>query len=352
MIMNIKNETALVTPATLLSDLPADKSLLNAVLRHRAAFNRILTGNDPRLAVIVGPCSIHDIDAALLYAEQFKKAAEQHAETLFLLMRVYLQKPRTTVGWKGFISDPTLDGQFDFNSGVRQARKLLIQLAEMNVPAATEFLDPAIPHYIGDLISWCAIGARTTESQIHRELASSLAMPVGFKNSTDGNIKIAIDAVDTARNSHHFLSMNQAGLPTILATEGNACCHVILRGSNEKPNYANSYVSDTAANLHKAGLNPRVMIDCSHGNSLKHANNQALAVKSVVDQLQRDSKAIFGVMLESNLHGGKQKLEDAKNLRFGVSITDECISWEDTLPLLDELSKAVIKQKTVEKMLC
>ncbi len=333
--------TELSTPADLSAALPAHPLLLDKVNGFRDVIQKSLLGQAKKLIVIAGPCSIHDVDAALEYAEHIRAANQQFGDQLLIVMRVYLTKPRTTIGWKGLISDPELDGSMNFNLGLHTARQLLIRLAELSVPAATEFLDPILPHYFSELISWCAVGARTAESQLHRELASSLTMPVGFKNNTDGNIQIAMDAVKTAQYPHHYVSMTQAGKPCVIATRGNPLSHIVLRGGHDKTNYAADIIQKTSALLCHENLIPRLMVDCSHGNSLKNANNQLIAANAIIQQISHGEKAIFGIMLESHLVAGKQTLTTKKSLRYGQSITDECIGWPATFVLLEKMAEAV-----------
>lgn len=338
----------LLQPDTLMSELPLTAHEITRISQARTAVTDIMHGKDNRLLVIVGPCSIHDPIAALEYADLLKSAATRFSDDLFIIMRVYFEKPRTTVGWKGLISDPFLNNTFDMNYGLRIARKLLINLTQSGVPAATEFLDTLIPQYLCDLISWSAIGARTSASQIHRELASGLPMPVGFKNNTDGNVKIAIDAVNVASHPHHFISMGNDGSPSIVHTTGNSCCHIILRGSQEGPNYAPANVISAANELENVGLIPRLMIDCSHGNSMKNYLLQQQAAYSIAEQIQNGSQKISGVMLESNLVSGKQTLSSETPLIYGQSITDECLSWSETTPLLEKLAQAVRLRKQIK----
>ena len=331
----------LLPPAILMEELPLTEHASHVVSRARREAEAILTGHDDRLLVVVGPCSIHDPKAALEYADRLQTAAERHAGELQIIMRVYFEKPRTTVGWKGLINDPHLDGSFDINNGVRMARRLLLELANRGLAAGTEFLDVITPQFIADLIAWGAIGARTTESQIHRELASGLSMPVGFKNGTDGNVQIAVDAIGAARHAHHFLSVTKQGISAIVTTRGNAHCHVILRGSNNGPNYDADAVAACAATLEKAGLPGRMMIDCSHGNSRKDHNRQPGVAAEIAAQVAAGSRAIAGLMLESHLREGKQNHTASTPLVYGQSITDACISWEATEPVLATLAEAV-----------
>jgi 3-deoxy-7-phosphoheptulonate synthase len=338
--LSVPKEQPLITPDALLQALPAPAQTLTKISTARHAVKQIINGDDSRLLVVVGPCSIHDPKAALEYAHLLKEAAKKFADELFIVMRVYFEKPRTTIGWKGLISDPFLDGSFNINQGLKLARQLLLDLTDLEIPAGTEFLDTMTSHYLHDLISWGAIGARTSESQIHRELASSLAMPIGFKNTTDGNFKIAIDAVKVAKHPHYFLSMNSQGIPSVRNTSGNDACHIILRGSQTFPNYHAEYVALAASALREANLKDRLIVDCSHGNSMKNYLQQRLVIDSIIEQLKQDSHTICGVMIESNLVAGKQTLQPNQPLKYGQSITDACLAWEDTLPLLEKLAQA------------
>ena len=331
----------LIPPAILMEELTITEKISTVIAGARKDAAAIVRGEDDRLLVVVGPCSIHDPEAALEYATQLAQVRERLSDDLCLFMRVYFEKPRTTVGWKGLINDPRLDGTFDINTGLRTARRLLVDLGAMGLPVGSEFLDTISPQFVADLISWGAIGARTTESQIHRELASGLSVPVGFKNGTDGNIQIALDAIRAARDPHHFLSVTKQGLSAIVSTTGNNDCHVILRGSNSGPNYDAASVSDVAEVLRSHSLVDRVMIDCSHGNSRKDFRRQPEVAKNVCEQIAAGSKQISGVMLESHLVEGRQDLGDASSLRFGQSVTDACISWETTVPVLEQLAEAV-----------
>jgi 3-deoxy-7-phosphoheptulonate synthase len=331
----------LIPPAILMEEIPITERASTVVADGREESTRIVRGADDRLLVVAGPCSIHDPAAAMEYARRLHAERERHADALCIFMRVYFEKPRTTVGWKGLINDPGLDGSFDINRGLRLARKLLVDLGELGIPAGSEFLDTISPQFVADLISWGAIGARTTESQVHRELASGLSVPVGFKNGTDGNIQIAIDAIRAARGSHHFLSVTKQGLSAIVTTTGNDACHLILRGSQTGPNHDAKSVAEVAAKLRKVGLPDRIMIDCSHGNSQKDYRRQPEVAHVVAEQVAAGSEAICGVMLESHLVEGRQDLEPGKPLVYGQSITDACISWETTVPILEELADAV-----------
>ena len=337
--LRIEKVKPLIPPAILMEELPVTESASNTVANARRDAEAILRGDDDRLVVVVGPCSIHDPQAAIEYGGLLKEKIGDLSEDLCLIMRVYL-KARTTVGWKGLINDPNLDGSFDINNGLRAGRKLLLELTEMGLPAGSEFLDTISPQFIADLISWGAIGARTTESQIHRELSSGLSMPVGFKNGTDGTVQIAIDAIGAARHPHHFLSVTKQGISAIVATAGNDSCHVILRGGNSGPNYAEADVEAAAAQLEKAGLPHRVMVDCSHGNSSKdHA--PAARGRRCCRAGFGGSDRIFGVMLESHLVEGRQDQKPDQALVYGQSITDACISWDTTVEVLEKLAEAV-----------
>ncbi len=335
----------LLPPAILLEELPISKEAAYTVSTARKHIADIIAGRDDRLVVVVGPCSIHDPEAALDYARRLKEHAERLCDTLCIVMRVYFEKPRTSVGWKGFINDPNLDGHFNINQGLRLARKLLLDLATMGLPVGSEFLDVITPQFTADLISWGAIGARTTESQVHRELASGLSMPVGFKNGTGGTIQIAIDGVRAAQHPHHFLSVTKQGLAAIVSTAGNDSCHVILRGSNKGPNYDRDTVEDVAQTLRQAGLPDRVMVDCSHGNSSKDYTRQPEVAQAICEQVKSGSYNVCGVMMESHLVAGRQDHDAGEPLTYGQSITDACIALDDTIPLLDELATAVAKRR-------
>jgi 3-deoxy-7-phosphoheptulonate synthase len=289
---------------------------------------------------VVGPCSIHDPDAARDYARRLKALADEHARDLYLVMRVYFEKPRTTIGWKGLINDPRLDGSFAINEGLRLARRFLVDLTELGLPVGTEFLDPITPQFLADLVAWGAIGARTSESQVHRELASGLSMPVGFKNGTDGSVQVAIDAARSSAHPHHFLSVTKQGVAAIVATAGNRDCHLVLRGGSNGPNYSSDSVAAALQALSAAALPPRLMIDCSHANSGKDHERQAGVAREVAAQVRDGMSGIVGVMMESFLVDGRQDHEGKANLNYGQSITDACMSWERTEPLLDELAEA------------
>ncbi len=319
--------------------------LVNQTRRH---VHRIMTGADDRLLVVMGPCSIHDPAAAIEYAKRLKVVRDQHADTLEIVMRVYFEKPRTTVGWKGLINDPYLDESYRIDEGLRIARQLLIEINRLGLPAGSEFLDVISPQYIGDLIAWGAIGARTTESQVHRELASGISAPIGFKNGTDGNIRIATDAIQAAARGHHFLSVHKNGQVAIVQTAGNKDCHVILRGG-KTPNYDAQSVAAACKDLEAAGLPASLMVDCSHANSSKQHERQLLVAQDVAGQVAQGSRQVFGLMIESHLQAGAQKFtpgkDDPQALRYGQSITDACLSWEDSLSAINSLSHAVQQRR-------
>jgi 3-deoxy-7-phosphoheptulonate synthase len=331
---------ALIAPQLLLEELPVDAAALATVTNARQAVHRVLHGADDRLLAIVGPCSIHDSKAALEYAGRLAEAARRHAHDLLVVMRVYFEKPRTTVGWKGYINDPRLDGSFAINEGLRLARKLLLDINRMGLPCATEFLDLLSPQYISDLIAWGAIGARTTESQTHRQLASGLSCPVGFKNGTDGSIKVAVDALRAAAAPHAFMGMTKTGPAAIFETVGNEDCHVILRGG-KTPNYDGASVDAAAKELAAAGLAPHLMVDFSHANASRQFRRQLDVGADVAAQLARGDERIVGVMVESHLNPGRQDLVAGAPLAYGVSITDPCLGWDDSAQLLETLAQAV-----------
>ena len=339
----------LIPPAILMEELPLGERGSLTVSRTRARAGDIIHGRDDSLLVVIGPCSIHDVQAALEYGSLLQQAAARLSDDLCIVMRVYFEKPRTTVGWKGLINDPHLDGSFNINQGLRIGRGLLVKLADSGLPVGSEFLDTISPQFIADLVSWGAIGARTTESQVHRELVSGLSMPVGLKNGTDGNIQIAVDAMRAALHPHHFLSVTKQGISAIVATAGNDSCHLILRGSNAGTNYEADAVNAAASKLQEAGLPHRVMVDCSHGNSDKDHSRQSLVAQTVAEQVAAGSSNICGVMLESHLVAGRQdQLKDAP-LKYGQSITDACIGWEDTVPLLEGLAAAVQERRRTDR---
>ncbi len=331
---------ALVSPALLLEELPVTAPVEAVVERSRAELAAVLHGDDDRLIAVVGPCSIHDHDQAMQYARLLRSAADELGDSLVVVMRVYFEKPRTTVGWKGYINDPRLDGSFRINEGLHRARQLLLDIAATGLPAGTEFLDLLSPQYYSDLIAWGAIGARTTESQSHRQLASGLSCPVGFKNGTDGGIQVAADAIVAARSAHAFMGMTKMGVAAIFETRGNADCHAILRGG-KAPNYDAASVDAACAVLRKSGLREQVMIDCSHANSAKQPRRQIDVGRDIAQRIAAGERRITGVMIESHLHEGRQDLRPGCALQPGVSITDACLGWDDTLPLLRELAEAV-----------
>ncbi len=327
----------LLPPIALLEKYPADQATSSTVVSGRQAIHDILAGNDNRLLVIVGPCSIHDPEAALVYAKKLVKLREKYKDKLEIVMRVYFEKPRTTVGWKGLINDPHMDNSCHINEGLRMARQLLVSINSLGLPTAGEFLDMITPQYIADLMCWGAIGARTTESQVHRELASGLSCPVGFKNGTDGNIKVAVDAIGAASAPHHFLSVTKFGHSAIVETKGNKDCHVILRGGKE-PNYDAGSINVITQQLKTAQVNSKIMVDFSHANSLKDYNRQTIVADNVCEQIKQGNKDIFGVMIESFLVEGNQAIAERESLTFGQSVTDGCINWETTEQLVEKLA--------------
>jgi len=339
--LRIKWAKVVLPPVFLEEEMPTTRTAAATVLQARDEISAILAERDRRLIVVTGPCSVHDIDAAREYASRLKDATSELSDDLRIVMRVYFEKPRTTVGWKGLINDPHLDQSYKINDGLRLARRLLLDLAEMGVPAGTEFLDMITPQYLAGLVSWGAIGARTTESQVHRQLVSGLSCPVGFKNATSGDVQIAIEAVLSAAHPHTFLGHTKHGQSAIFVTTGNPECHVILRGGRNMVNYTADTVADTCVQLQAAALPPRVMIDCSHANSGKDFRRQSTVCRDIAAQIEAGNRNIIGVMLESNLVEGAQKLVPGKSPVYGQSITDACIGWEDTLTLLRELGGAV-----------
>lgn len=343
--LRIREIRELSTPETVMSEFAITQRAAVTVSTAREAVQRILHGRDDRLAVVIGPCSIHDTKAALEYAKRLKGQRERHRDTLEIIMRVYFEKPRTTIGWKGLINDPDLDGSFNINQGLRRARALLLAINELGLPAGCEFLDTITPQYFADLVAWGAIGARTTESQIHREMASGLSCPIGFKNGTDGNVKVAVDAVQAASHPHHFLAVTKQGHSAIAATTGNADGHVILRGG-KTPNYSAEHVDEVCRLLAAARLTPRVMIDVSHGNSNKRPENQPLVVENVAKQIEGGEQRILGVMIESHLQAGRQDIVPGRPLVYGQSVTDACIGWETSLEVLERLSNAVRNRRS------
>ena len=340
----IREITELVPPAHLLREFPASERAATTTFEARGAIHRVLHGADDRLQVVVGPCSIHDYDAAIEYATRLTALRAELAADLIVVMRVYFEKPRTTVGWKGLINDPNLDDSYRINDGLRLARRILLEINELDLPAGTEYLDMITPQYIADLIAWGAIGARTTESQVHRELASGLSCPVGFKNGTDGDVRIAVDAIKAASAPHHFLSVTKGGHSAIVHTTGNEDGHIILRGG-KAPNYDAASVDATCADLAAAGLAARLMIDCSHANSRKSHERQIEVARDVAAQIAGGDERIFGVMLESHLEEGRQDLVPGQELEYGVSITDACIGWDTTVTTLRILADAVRRRR-------
>jgi len=343
--VHIRRIRTLLPPDVLMEDYPVSTAASRLVADSRLAIENILAGKDDRLLVVAGPCSIHDPAAATEYADRLIELRNLYADTLCVVMRVYFEKPRTTVGWKGLINDPHIDGSFDINQGLRVARGLLLELAEKGIPAGCEFLDTISPQFLADLVSWGAIGARTTESQVHRELASGLSMPVGFKNGTAGSISIAVDAIVSASNPHHFLSVTKQGISAIVETAGNSYCHLILRGSRSGPNYDRESVRAACEQLAAKNQRPLVMVDCSHGNSNKDYSRQPTVAANVAEQIAAGSDEVFGVMLESHLREGQQK----DPLEYGVSITDACISLDTTAEVLAGLATAVRARRSLLK---
>ncbi|KAG6953635.1 hypothetical protein JG688_00012731 [Phytophthora aleatoria] len=339
----------LVPPACVLEELPVTPAVHDLVDATRDAVSRILHGQDDRLVVVVGPCSIHDVEAAMDYAKRLKTLADELNGKLLVIMRTYFEKPRTTVGWKGLINDPDLDQSFKINKGIRIARKLLLDVNSLGLPVSLEFLDTISPQFTSDLISWGAIGARTTESQLHRELTSGLSMPVGFKNGTGGNAKVAVDAAVASSQPHNFLGLNEHGLASIVRTKGNKDCHVILRGGSDGPNYEQKYIDEAAALLVKAKQPSKIMVDCSHGNSRKLHANQPKVASYLAGIVAEGNSNVLGVMIESNIVEGNQSLgDDPSKLVYGQSITDACINWDDTVTTLKELADAVTKRRKLD----
>ena len=338
--LRIRATKPLLAPAILEEELPLDDARAELVSRSRRAIEAIAAGADDRLLAIVGPCSIHDPAAAVEYAGRLRTVVAQYPDDLLLVMRVYFEKPRTVMGWRGLINDPGLDGSFQINKGLRLARKLMLDVTGLGQPVATEFVDTILGQYYADLVSWAAIGARTVESQVHRELASGLSMPVGFKNRTDGNVQIAVDAIHSARHAHWFPSLTREGAPAVLGTAGNDKGHLVLRGGTDRPNYSAEHVRAAAALLQRDGLPPFLLVDCSHGNSGKDAGRQPAVATDLAAQVAAGERAICGVMLESNLLDGAQDYR-TRPLAYGRSITDACLAWEQTLPVLAQLAAAV-----------
>lgn len=340
--LRIRHSQPLLAPAILSTELPLLDESAELIAESRKTIEDILSGKDKRLLVMVGPCSIHDPKAALDYARQLKAAAAEYSDELFIVLRVYFEKPRTVIGWKGLINDPDLDGSFKINKGLRMARQLLLDVAELGLPAASEFLDTTIGQYYADLVSFAAIGARTVESQVHRELASGLSMPVGFKNRTDGDIQVAVDAIRSASHSHWFPSLTKEGSPAILETSGNEHCYLILRGGNVSgPNFGPEAIAEAKQKLENGGVSANLIVDCSHGNSQKDPSRQPIVADAVAQQIEAGETVIRGVMLESHLMGGNQNQASGQELVYGQSITDGCLSLKDTLPVLKRLAQAI-----------
>lgn len=338
--LNVVSQEILISPEQLKTELPASDAAETTVATGRAAVRNILDRRGHRLMVVIGPCSVHDTEAAMDYARRLKALSDKVSDTLLIVMRVYFEKPRTTVGWKGLINDPYLNDSFKIQDGLHIGRKLLLDIAQLGLPAATEALDPISPQYLQDLISWSAIGARTTESQTHREMASGLSGAVGFKNGTDGSLEVAINALQSTANPHRFLGINKEGQVAVIHTAGNKYGHVVLRGGNNKPNYDSVSVAMCEQELHKAGIQPNIMVDCSHANSNKNHELQPLVVDNVTHQILDGNKSIIGIMVESNLKAGNQKiLEDHSKMEYGVSVTDKCIDWQTTESLLSRMAE-------------
>jgi 3-deoxy-7-phosphoheptulonate synthase len=346
--LRIREIKQVIPPKDLHREFPITDTAAETVFHARSEIQRILHGDDDRLLVVVGPCSVHDPAAALEYARRLAEVRARLAEHLMIVMRVYFEKPRTTVGWKGLINDPNLDGSFEINKGLGLARKLLLDLNELGVPAGTEFLDLISPQYIADLVSWGAIGARTTESQGHRELASGLSCPVGFKNATDGSVKVAIDAIHAAARPHVFMSLTKDGQSAIFSTRGNLDTHIILRGGS-RPNYDTESVNIAAEAIEQAGLKPKIMIDFSHANSRKRHEKQVWVCEDVAGQIARGDRRIIGAMIESHLVAGRQDLTEGVAPRYGQSVTDACIGWDDTVPMLEELAEAAAQRREAKR---
>lgn len=340
--LHVVETRPLVSPALLHHELPMTNEAAALVSAARDRIRHILYNEDRRLLVIVGPCSVHDVDAAYEYGQKLVNLRHELSGQLEIIMRVYFEKPRTNVGWKGLINDPHLDGSYDINTGLRLARKLLLDLAHLGLPSATELLDPVTPQYIADVIAWTAIGARTTESQTHREMASGLSMPIGFKNSTDGSLQAAENAMVAASQPHHFLGINHHGLASIVTTTGNPDCHLVLRGGKGGPNFSQAHVEKAAEEMAKMKLNPRMMIDCSHANANKDHTRQVSVLEDVANQMRNGSRHILGVMIESHLKAGNQSIPDnLRDLTYGQSVTDACVDFETTATMLRQLASAV-----------
>jgi 3-deoxy-7-phosphoheptulonate synthase len=345
--IRITDAESMAPPIAYIRRYEVAKKQSDFIVKSRKIITDIVSGKDKRLLVIIGPCSIHDTQAALEYAQKLVDIRDKFKDELYLVMRVYFEKPRTTIGWKGLVSDPDLDNSYNMEKGLGVARELLLKLAEMQVPTATEYLDVITPQYFSDLVSWGAIGARTTESQTHRELASGLSCPVGFKNGTDGGVQVAIDAVIAASHTHMFWSINKKGMVYRYTTAGNPSCHIILRGGKNEPNFEKQHIEQAAQHLIKAGLTPKLMVDFSHANSQKKFKNQLSVAQDIATQITQGSEFIFGVMVESNLNEGNQPVATKDTLEYGVSITDACINWKDSEALLSTLSAAIQTRKNL-----
>ena len=340
--IRIKSFTELISPGEIRMQIPASATAIKTIAKGRSDFCNVLKGKDHRFVVIVGPCSIHDQKSALEYAKKLKKIRQALNDKLFIMMRVYFEKPRTTTGWKGLINDPYLDESHDIETGIKLARKILIDIAGLGMPVATELLDPITAAYIAELVSWVAIGARTTESQTHRQMTSGLSTPVGFKNNSDGNIDVAINAMTSAKSPYNFLGVDDNGHCAIIETKGNPDTHIVLRGGSERPNYHTEDVEECEEKLKSKNFIPKIMIDCSHENSGKDPTKQKLVIRDVIAQKQTGNKSVFGVMIESNLKEGRQNIPENKtDLKYGLSITDACIGWDETEKLLKDLHKAL-----------
>ena len=337
--LNVEQQEVLITPEQLKARLPVSEDVREAVNGYRETVRNIVDRKDPRLLVVVGPCSIHDVDAAKEYAQRLKRLSDDIADHVFVVMRAYFEKPRSTVGWKGLINDPHLDDSFKVAEGLHIGRQLLLELSQMGLPLATEALDPITPQYMQDLISWSAIGARTTESQTHREMASGLSCPVGFKNGTDGSLGVAINALESVASPHRFLGISPTGQVSVIQTKGNAHGHVVLRGGSSGPNYSPEHIQACEAALEKLGLTQSIMVDCSHANSNKDHRQQRNVVNSVSQQIAAGNRSITGLMIESHLHEGNQSISNPDGLSYGVSITDACINWDETGSLLRQLAE-------------
>jgi 3-deoxy-7-phosphoheptulonate synthase len=338
--LHLASQDILISPAELKAKLPVTETAKATILTGRQTVNNILDGKDKRLALVIGPCSIHDVDAAMDYAHRLKALSEDVKDSIAIIMRVYFEKPRSTVGWKGLINDPHLNGSFNIEEGLQIGRKLLLDIAELGLPTATEALDPISPQYLHDLISWSAIGARTTESQTHREMASGLSCAVGFKNGTDGSLTVAMNAMQSVSSSHHFLGINSEGLVSVIRTNGNPYAHVVLRGGGGKPNYDSVSITLCEQELRKHGMKENIMVDCSHENSNKNHELQPLVLENITNQILEGNTSIMGLMVESNIGAGNQKMQDdPSKLEYGVSITDKCIDWATTETCLRNMHK-------------